>query len=446
MGIEKTYQEKETLKDIRRLPSSRRFGVAEAKYREAVNLYATTDLTIREVAKKCGVTASGLSAHIGRRHRPLLYARYGLSPTSPESHIIKVKPPRGQSMKTHLKYKDAIQACGDVAYIEFNVSQIARLFNLNGTALASQMRVHYPEIIPNRERIRQRLGIADNTHRGARASSVEAYSDALQIYRDTDLSIPAVAELCGVSKGGFSQFMRFYHKDVISHKAGRRAAASKDNTPKQVGKLSGNGKLYGPQPETVELYSKALELYRSTDLSYDEIAEATGVPVNGLRAYIDQWHPGERIRRRGYDWDGVSVPDVKSTKRYKKSTFLKYEDAIESLKVNPRHVAEVAKEFGLNPETFREYLKNHEPELAESRGMIRKGDGKIVKRTSYERYKDAIEEYATSVEPLKKIAARHGIVYNSIMGFVVRNCPEERESHRRLVEKASSAGERSAAV
>lgn len=432
-----THNDKETLSDFRHLPSSRRNVAAEEKYRAAVEMYAATDFSIREVAEKCGVTASGLSAHIGRHHRPLLYARYGLTPASPESHIIKVKPPKGQSMRTHLKYKDAIEACGDVAYIEFNVSQIARLFKLDGTALASQMRVHYPEIIPQRELIRQRLGIADNTHRGARRASVEAYSDALQMYRDTDLSIPAVADLCGVSKGGFSQFMRFYHKEVIAHKAARRRAA-KEGAPKVAGSLSGNGKLYGPTRETVELYAKALELYRTTDKSYDDIATSTGVTANGLRAYIDQWHPGERVRRRGYEWDGVSVPDVKSTRRYKKSTSLKYAAAIESLKANPRHVAEVAKEFGFNPEIFREYLKTHEPALAEERGMIRKSDGKVVKRSSYERYKEAIREYASSDEPLKKIAERHGIVYNSIFGFVARNCPEERERHRRLVEGASA--------
>lgn len=409
------------------------------KYQEAVDLYATTDLSIREVAEKCGVTASGLSSHIGRHHRPLLYARYGISPTSPEAQVIKVKPTRGQSRRTHLKYKDAIEACGDVAYIEFNVSQIARIFNLDGTALASQLRFHYPDIIPNRERIRQRLGIADNTHRGARPISEETYAEALRMYRDTDLSIPAVAEACGVSKGGFSQFMRFYHKDVISHKAHRRSAATKDKTLKQAGVLSGNGRLYGPQLETIELYGKALELYRTTDMSYGEIAEAIGVSPDGIRFYIDRWHPGERLRRRGYEWDGVSVPDVKETRRYKRSSSRKYEKAIESLRGNPRNVAEVAKEFGLHPETFREYLKTHEPQLAEMRGMTRKADGGIMKRASYERYEEAIREYAGSTEPLKKIAERHGLVYNSISSFVKRNCPEERESHRRMVERASFA-------
>lgn len=446
MAVITTYKDKEIPSDFRHLPSTRRNEAAEMKYQEAIALYATTDLSVRDVAEKCGVTASGLSAHIARHHRSLLYARYGLDVATPETSLIKVKPPRGQSKKTHLKYKDAIEACGDIAYIEFNVSQIARLFNLDATALASQMRMHYPDIIPNRERIRQRLGIADNAHRGARQTSAKNYARALQIYRDTDLSIPVVAEMCNVSKGGFSQFMRFYHKDIISHKAARRRAAVKEKRSRQTGTLSGNGKLYGPQPETIDLYRNALELYRTTGMSLEKIGESTGVSANGLRGYINQWHPGEKMRHRGYEWDGVSIPDLKNTKRYKKSTFLKYKGAIESLRENPRHVAEVAEEFGLNPETFREYLKTHEPLLAKERGMMWKENGKLVKRSSYDKYKEAIKEYATTAEPLKKIAERHGIVYNSIFGFVMRNCPEERERHRQLVEKSSSSAPGTVAV
>ncbi|MCM1139359.1 MAG: hypothetical protein NC453_12385 [Muribaculum sp.] len=433
-ALKMTYEGEKTPTDFKRLPTPLRVPAAERKYAEAVAMYANTDLTIRRVAEKCGVTAAGLSTHIGKHHRELLFARYGLDAKDYDLHKVKVKPPKGQSLITHLKYKDAIEACGDVAYIEYNVSQVARLFNLDGTALASQLRVHYPDIIPNREKLRKRLGIADNTHRGPRQWSADTYAEALEMYRDTDMTIPEVAEACNVSKSGFCQFMRFYHKDIIAQKSARRKAAKKRVGVRKPGDLAGNGSLYGPKPETVALYAPALELYRNTPMTITEIAEKTGVPEAGFMGYLHQWHRGEKLRRRGYDWVGESEPDLQGTKQFLKSTAAKYAPAIASLKENPRAVAEVAAEFGLNPEVFREYLKTHEPELAASQGMTRLSNGKLVKRTSSEKYAQAIHEYATTVEPLKSIAQRHGIVYNSICGYVIRNCPEARESHRRIAE------------
>lgn len=352
-----TYERDFTSTDFNRLPTSLRIPAAECKYAEAVAMYAATNLTIRCVAEKCGVTAAGLSAHIRRHHRDLLFARYNLNINDPNLRTLKVKPPQGQSLATHIKYKEAVEACGDLAYIEFNVSQIARLFNLDGPALAAQLRVHYPDIIPTRERLRQRLGIADNTHRGPRSWSIETYASAIEMYRDTDLTISEVAEKCNVSRAGLCQFLRFYHKDIIASKSARRKAAAKE----------------------------------------------------------------AKVRK--------SQMPVK--RRFRKSAAAKYGAAIESLKKDPRPVAEVAAAFGLNPEVFREYLKIHEPQLAAQQGMMQQPNGKIVRRSSAEKYAQAILEYASTSESLKSIAQRHGIVYNSIRAYIQRNCPEQRASHQR---------------
>lgn len=422
--------------EIRTLSPSQRRAAAERKYAEAVGMYASTDLSVKSVAEKCGVSAWGLSSHIRNHHRSLLFARYGLDSKREDLYTLKVKPPKGQSLKTHLKYKDAIEACGDVGYIEYNVSQIARMFKLDGTALASQLRTHFPDVIPNREKLRQRLGMADNTHRGVRPVSKETYSEALSMYRDTDMTIQEVAERCKVSKSGFGQFLRYYHKDVINTKSLRRKDARKKTGERRPGQLSGNGALYGPRPETVALYGEALELYCQTAMTIEEIAEKSGVSIGGFKGYLHQWHRGEKLRRRGYEWDGKSLPDLKETKHFLKSTAAKYAPAIASLRERPRPISEAASEFGLNSEVFRQYLKTHEPELASFNGMVLNSDGRPVKRSSTEKYAQAVYEYATTAEPLKSIAERHGIVYKSLAGYMRRNCREERESHLRVVQSS----------
>lgn len=427
--------------DCRMLPSRERHSVTVRKYAQAVEMYASTDFSISRISKLCGVTAAGLSAHIGKYYRDLLCRRYGLSADDVDVQTVKVKQPKGQSLITYRKYKDAIAACQDLAYIEYNIAQIGRMFGHDGTSLASQLRFHYPDVIPLRERLRKRLGIADNTHRGVKPHCEKVYSEAVRLYRDTDMSLPEVAELCKVSAGGLSQHLRYYHKDVIEAKARKRNASKRKLGSRKPGRLAGNGNAYGPKPETVAKYAKALELYRTTGMTIAQIVAVTGVTKSGFAGYLHMWHRGDKLLRRGYRWDGESEPDLRGTKHYLKSVAVKYAPAIESLRENPRPVSEVAAEFGHHPEVFRDYLKHHEPELYRLNGMKRRADGKLVKRSSEEKYGKAIHEYATTTETLKSIARRHGIVYNSIMGYVIRNCPEEREMHRRLVEAEEAAKE-----
>lgn len=401
-------------KEITSLPTGKRHSAAMQKYAEAVRLYAQTDTPINDIAGQCGVTPGGLSNYISRHHRDLLLKKYGIKTLD---CAVRIKRREEQSIHTHYKYKDAILASSDVAYIEFNISQIAEMFGLNPSSLASQLRFHYPEVIPEREQVRRRLGLADNIHRGARPYCIDAYAGAVAMYRDTDMTIRDVAEACNVSTGGLSQHLLFYNKSIVAQKAARRDSCAFNADEVRSGTLSGNGRLYGPDPKTVEKYAKALELYRTSSMTMKEIVNATGVPYEGFRSYIRQWHRSDRDLRHSCS-----------------ATFDKYSPAILSLRENPRPIAVVATEFGFNPDVFREYLKRHEPDLAEIQGMTRRAGGRLVKRISEEKYAKAIEEYATSAEPLKAIAQKHSLVYNSLRGYVFRNCPAERESHRKIVE------------
>ena len=315
-----------------------------------------------------------------------------------DNRRVNIKSPRGQSRTTHLKYKEAIEASGDIAYIEYNISQIARMFALSGTGLAAQLKVHYPDIIPAREALRKRLGIADRLHRGALPSSKTIYEDAVPLYKDTDLTIQEVADRLGISRSGFGQYMRFYHHEAIAAKARRRRESRRVYHERQTGALSGNGQLYGPKRETEDLYKKALDIYKDGRKTLEEVVRQTGVPPAGFRHYIDQWQRDARRSRKDS----------------------KYGEAIESIRRNPRAVTEVAKEFDLNADVFREYLRKHEPDLADGQGMVRLENGKLVKRSAWEKYRPAIEEYRKEGGSFRSIALKHGITYNSLHSFFKR--------------------------
>lgn len=343
------------------------------KYSQAVLLYATTEMTGKQIAAQCGVSLSGFRIYLRRHYRELVLKRNSAEPDAalftPDG---KLRGKRGQTPAAYKKYKEAIEACDDLAYIEYNVSQIARMFEHDGTALRNQLRLHYPEILERREKTRKRLGLGDNFQRGVRPESVTEYAAAVELFRTTNRNLPSIAEACNVSLGGLSQYLRFYHKDLVKQKSSQLRQVSSKHKP---GKPSSNGRASEPSFGTHEKYHESIELYRTTGLTAKEVVARTGVTLEGFRNHLRRWHRDLMLERRGgtpeADCNRCDL-DLSQTKRYFKSTATKYAPVIESLKARPRPVAHAAAEFGVDPDNFRRYLRTHEPELAERFGKKKK--------------------------------------------------------------------------
>lgn len=402
------------------------------KYEKAVAIYADTDMPMKDIAKECGVTVGGLGSYLRRYWRELVLRRHQIHADGKKAEDIKIMEAGKQSIHAHAKYKDAVAACDSLNYIDLNVSQIARKFGTDGTALANFMRIHYPETLVWREKVRRRLGINDNIWHGARPECTKQYAEAVEMYRDTEMTMMEVAAACNVSPSGFSQHLRFYHKEILEQKKQIRETA-KAKRQQVLGELTGNGRVYRPSPATKQRYAQALELYRNTTLTMKEIVRRTGVPAEGFRFYLHKWHKDLVIERLGISSNVSGHTDLRKARKRMKTVAAKYEEAIKSLRMTPRPVAEVAAEFGLHPEVFRYYLHKHEPELARQQGMMKTANGKIVSRRSEEKYAEAVRLYGTTTETLKSIAARLGLTYNSVGGYIRRNYPEVIARHQNLL-------------
>lgn len=400
-------------------------------YGAALELYRITDMTVKKICEQTGTPVAAFRAYLWRYHRELMFARHGIEIPPGEAAKARLRKKSGQTAAAHAKYKDAIRACDDTAYIEFNVSQIARLFGLNPTALGNQLRNHYPEILERRERERHRLGVNDNLHRGVTLWCKEQYAEAVEHLRTTEDTIRQTADLYELSPSGLQEHLLYYYKDLIRARANKREHAKTNRTR---GKLTGNGRKHEPIPQSEEKYREAIRLFRTTAMTQEEICAATGVTVMGLRHYLQLWN--KDLLQERHDVDGCGERDRPTgTKCYLKSTAAKYAGAIERLKATGRPTAEVAKEFGLNPDTFRKYLHEHEPELATTLGMTRLANCKLVLARSAEKYDEAVRLYETTTEPLKSIARQLGLQYNSVGGFVRRNYPEVITAHNRLLKQ-----------
>lgn len=409
----------------------------EAKYRSALELYVATDLSTAEICRQSEVSLNGFTRYVNTYHRHLMLERNGIRCSRDEAADIKMNQRRGQRPETHAKYKEAIAACDSMDYIEYNVSQIAREFGLSGTNLGRQLRTHYPEVLEFRERARQRLGLDDGLPRGTRPWCKEQYAEAVELLQaDRYITVQDAAEKCNVSYTGLEQHLIFYHKELVENRIKVRKKAVRQQ---RKGKITGRGTLHAPAPETIGKYAEALRLYRTTPLSARKIARQTGVSIKGFYGYLQTWHKDLVCERKGIPYEENKPVDWSSVRRYNPATAAKYADAIAKLKKGGLTTAKVAAEFGLHPECFRQYLKEHEPELHASLGMKKTENGGIVASHSMGKYGEAMHIYATTAESIKSLARRFGFNDCSFGQFIRRHFPELHEQHQKLVRQTKEA-------
>ncbi len=397
--------------------------LSSGKYSDAVTLYATTQLSIKEICGQTQVPFAAFSSYLCRNHRDLIIRRHSLEGLK----YVKLRGAKGQSTASWLKYRDAIAAADSLEYIEYNISQIARIFGLDPTGLGNQLRYHFPEIVPRREKERRKLGINDNNPRGVRSWCRESFADAVDLLRTTDMTVKEVSDVCNVSHKGFKSHLSAYHKDLVSQREEKRRMAV---TSKVRGERTGTWTIRRPTDVSIEKYAEALEAYRKSSLSVEEIARKFGLGLGAFRYHLRKWNPELMVERRGFD----TGTDLSETKRYKKATVEKYAAAIERLKSSDVSISEAAREFGHDPDIFRFYLKEHEPEIAARLGMCLK-DGKRMSAKSAEKYAEAIGLYSTTDESLKSIAERLGLVYVSLGNYIRRNHPELVAGHKKSLER-----------
>lgn len=405
----------------------------EAKYSPALELYASTELSYAEICRRCKVSISGFSRYVSTYHRHLMLERNGIKCSPEEAARIKMSQRRGQHPETHAKYKEAIAACDSMDYIGYNVSQIAREFGLSGANLGRQLRTHYPEVLEFRERARQLLGLDDRLPRGARPWCKEQYAKAIDLLCvDSYITVQEAAERCNVSYSGLEQHLIFYHKELVDNRIKIRKKALRQ---RRKGEITGRGTRHAPTPEIVEKYAEALHLYRTTLLSAREIARQTNVSIKGFYEYLQTWHMDLICQRKGVEYKEGEPVDWTSVRRYNPATAAKYAEAITRLKEGGFTAAAVAAEYGLHPECFRQYLKEHEPELHARLGMIKTDKGGVMSYHSMGKYGEALQLYSTTSESIQSLAKRFGFNDCSFGQFIRRNFPELCEEHQKVVRR-----------
>lgn len=352
--------------------------------------------------------------------------------------------PFGQRAETAAKYREAIFGCYDISYIGMSVSQIARHFGVSPSGLGNQLRNHFPDMYEEREILRKRLGYSSYTNKSAQAASAEKYSNAVQLLDTTALTLREVALKCGVSLSGLRQHVIYYHKHIAEKRYLARVLAAEREV--RIGEKNGGNQVKGPKKETVEKYAEALTLYQTTSLTMVDIAHRTGVTIGGLRNYLTKWHQSDMIARRGVgpllsDEERFLIDNKEltlKTKRYSPSAAERYAPAIEMI-LDGAALPEACRACGFpSTDNLRYYLREHYPNLLK-KGMeaetVLLPEGTRCPKESWDLFKDAVEAYTTTDEPLNAIAGRFGLRPTSLSAFLRRTFPKAVADRRASAEQ-----------
>ena len=341
----------------------------------------------------------------------------------------------GQSPEAQAKYGEAIMACSSIEHLGMTVAEIARLYGVDTESLRNQLKRHFPNVIPLRDKLRGLMGYRVHPRAGLQPVTTERYAQAVEKLRDTDMTVKEVASQCGVSYQGLQQYLLFYHKDIAEKRLGRRLAALDKDL--RWDEKNCNNRRTGPGAAIRDRYAPAVELMWTTELPLSEIARRCGVEPRGLRAYVQKWLRDLLLVRQQKRKDAVAARRAASLSGKGESKAAKaqrmYTPAVEMIR-NGMNLSEAAKAIGADISNLSVWMKKHHPEvLSEARvGMMKLESGLLVSRSKYEKYLP-VAEYMNlhPAEPTLSVAGRFGVPVSSLQKALSRLFPAIWRAHLR---------------
>ena len=334
----------------------------------------------------------------------------------------------GQRSETRDRYAEAIQACGQIGYIDMTITEIARMFGHNPECLRSQLKLHFPEIMQMRDRIRVALGLSKQRKPGMSDKTMAKYAPAVELLRTTTLTIREVAERCGVGALSLQKFVMFYHRDLAEQRLALRVNAL--DRRKAFGGISGTGRPIKPRKATEELYAEALELYRTTDRTVTDIALECGVDPHNFHCYLQRWCRGDMAVREKHRREMVEKKRLEQAAKEDCSRTAvatrKYSPALKMIEEGATYET-AAEQLGVDAYNLSRWvLKNH-PEihrLEHQHQIVCLPEGTTCTKDSWTMFREAVEAYCQTDEPLNQIATRFNLRPTSLGNFLRRKFPQ----------------------
>lgn len=180
------------------------------KYAEALDIYRSTPLSARKIAKQTGVPIKGFYEYLRTWHKDLICQRKGIP--YKEDSPVDWSSVRRYNPATAAKYTDAIARLKEGG---LTTAKVAVEFGLHPECLRLYLKEHEPELHAS-------LGMK-KTKNGKMVSlkSMEKYKEAIHVYETSSESLKSIARRFGVNDCSLSQFIKRHFPELIKRRKQR---------------------------------------------------------------------------------------------------------------------------------------------------------------------------------------------------------------------------------
>lgn len=333
----------------------------------------------------------------------------------------------GQRPETRERYAKAVQACKDIDYLDMTIAGIARMFGHTDQCLRNHLQRHYPELLEKRNLIRVQLGLSKRPPRGVSSSTAAKYAPAVEMLRTTDLTISEVAERFGLEKDSLQHHVLYHHRDVARQRIEKRLQAL---DRRATGGMSGTGRPNAPRKATEELYTEAVEMYRTTDLTVPEIALKCGVMAHNFQTYLQRWCRSDIEVRRKLRQEKVERQEQERAEMGDRSRSARarqrYMPAVKLIEEGATY-EEAAEKLGLSAENLYRWVREYLPEIhrqEHQNQIVQLPEGTTCTKKSWALFGEAATVFCETDESMNSIARRFGLSPTSFSHFLARKFPQ----------------------
>lgn len=262
----------------RGLSDNRQRGVrpwCREQYAGAVELLRTTEMTLSEVAEKCGVSLTGLRQHVYFYYKELIAQRCGLRE---RGKTLKRKGHMTGSGRRHEptpgsreRYSEAVRLYRDTA---MTIGEIAGTLGLNLHSFTSYLQTWHREDVFARRGAEYREGASLSGTKQYKRSTAAKYAVAIARLKAGDLTTAAVAAEFGLHPECLRQYLREHEPELYARQGMMRAANDRNVSRRSM-----------------EKYAEALRLYETTDEKLKSIARRLGLNYNSLGGFVRRNFP-----------------------------------------------------------------------------------------------------------------------------------------------------------
>ncbi|MBO5595414.1 MAG: hypothetical protein J5917_01425 [Bacteroidales bacterium] len=298
------------------------------KYSHAVKMLKESDLTVKEVAERCGVSFLGLQRHVIYYHKDVAELRLGKrvqALTRPAKVGGKDANNRsvGPSATMRARYKEAIKMAWET---NLSLTEIAQVCGVDSRGLYGYVHKWHRELMTERRRRREEALLQRKETASPKVSKAdkarELYMPAVEMIRN-GMSLSEVAASLGASAGSLRSWLKLHYPEVLD--------ASRNGMIKTPGGVV-------VKRATYERY-KVLAQYMAEHPGErtEDIARRFGVPASSMhkvlsRCFHDVWEKHlascskerelqqaehrETLRRAMTEYDAGGVTMAEIARRY----------------------------------------------------------------------------------------------------------------------------------